>query len=185
MFKYEDYELSEASRITLTFQGGPMSADEAAVFESNPLFESVLRMRTYDELAKEAGVGDVATSVIGELVEDHVYRNLKKKKKKKNEESIVSASASASGGDAPKYVLSFEQRRFAAEHGYLLIRGYAATTQVDSGPLARFFALAPRELASLPVDVAELDFPWQVQCGNSSASCCVPRAAKDLVSCAQ
>jgi len=45
--------LSEASLMTLTFQGGPMTPDEAAAFESDPLFPLYLKMRTWDEQAKE------------------------------------------------------------------------------------------------------------------------------------
>ncbi|MNS87900.1 HD domain protein [compost metagenome] len=48
--------LSEASRRTLEYQGGVMSEDEADVFERDPLFEVSLRMREWDEMAKEIGV---------------------------------------------------------------------------------------------------------------------------------
>lgn len=48
--------LSEASLATLTFQGGPMTADEAAAFETDSLFPLHLKMRTWDEMAKEANV---------------------------------------------------------------------------------------------------------------------------------
>ncbi|MCE0849888.1 MULTISPECIES: phosphonate degradation HD-domain oxygenase [Pseudomonas] len=48
--------LSEASRRTLEYQGGVMSEDEADVFERDPLFEVSLRMREWDERAKEIGV---------------------------------------------------------------------------------------------------------------------------------
>lgn len=44
--------LSEASVKTLEFQGGPMTAEEAAVFEKNPYFKGILLMRTWDEQAK-------------------------------------------------------------------------------------------------------------------------------------
>lgn len=52
--RYPEYfqKLSEASRQTLRYQGGPMSAEEAAQFESDPLFEASLKMRTWDEEAK-------------------------------------------------------------------------------------------------------------------------------------
>ena len=46
-------KLSAASRKTLEFQGGRMTADEAAAFERDPLFEIYLRLRTWDERAKE------------------------------------------------------------------------------------------------------------------------------------
>ncbi len=57
-FKYPEYlnSLSEASKITLGFQGGVMNAEEANSFEIDPLFETSIRMRKWDELAKETEV---------------------------------------------------------------------------------------------------------------------------------
>ena len=53
-YRYPEYfeKLSEASRQTLIYQGGPMSEAEAAEFEQDPLFEASLKMRTWDEEAK-------------------------------------------------------------------------------------------------------------------------------------
>ncbi|AYC31087.1 HD domain-containing protein [Pseudomonas cavernae] len=48
--------LSEASICTLGYQGGVMSADEAAAFERDPLFAASLRLRGWDEQAKLTGV---------------------------------------------------------------------------------------------------------------------------------
>ncbi|MDZ3994291.1 phosphonate degradation HD-domain oxygenase [Pseudomonas sp. Teo4] len=48
--------LSEASRQTLVYQGGVMSESEADAFERDPLFEVSLRMREWDEMAKEVAV---------------------------------------------------------------------------------------------------------------------------------
>lgn len=48
--------LSEASLMTLTFQGGPMTPEEAAAFEADALFPLFLKMRTWDEQAKEEHV---------------------------------------------------------------------------------------------------------------------------------
>jgi predicted HD phosphohydrolase len=45
--------LSAASRGTLAFQGGPMSAGERAAFEAHPLREAMLRLRRFDEAAKD------------------------------------------------------------------------------------------------------------------------------------
>lgn len=45
--------LSEASKRTLEFQGGRMSSEEAAAFEADPLFPLHIRLRRWDELAKE------------------------------------------------------------------------------------------------------------------------------------
>lgn len=48
--------LSEASRKTLEHQGGKMTETEASSFENDPWFELSIKMRTWDELAKETNV---------------------------------------------------------------------------------------------------------------------------------
>ena len=48
--------LSEASRRTLEYQGGVMTEVEADAFEQDPLCAVSLRMRQWDELAKEMDV---------------------------------------------------------------------------------------------------------------------------------
>jgi phosphonate degradation associated HDIG domain protein len=45
-------QLSEASKKTLEFQGGVMSADEAKRFESDELFHLHIKLRKWDEKAK-------------------------------------------------------------------------------------------------------------------------------------
>ena len=45
-------QLSEASKRTLEFQGGPMTEEEADAFEQYPLFSLIIQMRKWDELAK-------------------------------------------------------------------------------------------------------------------------------------
>ena len=52
--KKPDYlaRLSDASRQTLTYQGGPMDADEARTFEANPYFAQIIQVRRWDEAAK-------------------------------------------------------------------------------------------------------------------------------------
>ena len=45
-------QLSEASKRTLEYQGGPMTAEEAAAFEQYPLFSLIIQMRKWDEQAK-------------------------------------------------------------------------------------------------------------------------------------
>lgn len=47
-------QLSPASKQTLAFQGGPMTEQEAAAFEADPLFADMVRLRTWDDMAKEA-----------------------------------------------------------------------------------------------------------------------------------
>jgi predicted HD phosphohydrolase len=48
--------LSEASKRTLEFQGGPMTALEATTFENDALFEISILMRQWDEMAKEENI---------------------------------------------------------------------------------------------------------------------------------
>ena len=57
-FSQPDYyaRLSEASRRTLGYQGGAMSVEEARAFEQDPLCAISLRMRDWDEQAKETQV---------------------------------------------------------------------------------------------------------------------------------
>jgi phosphonate degradation associated HDIG domain protein len=56
-FKYPDYyeKLSEASKKTLEHQGGRMNAEEAQLFESDPMYNDYIKMRTWDDLAKVVG----------------------------------------------------------------------------------------------------------------------------------
>ena len=56
-FKHPAYYdgLSEASRGTLRWQGGPMNAEEAQTFEQDPDFQTILQLRQWDEQAKVEG----------------------------------------------------------------------------------------------------------------------------------
>jgi phosphonate degradation associated HDIG domain protein len=45
-------QLSDASKKTLEYQGGRMLEDEARAFEHYPLFDLIIQMRKWDELAK-------------------------------------------------------------------------------------------------------------------------------------
>ncbi|MGL6245628.1 phosphonate degradation HD-domain oxygenase [Pseudomonas sp.] len=56
--------LSEASRRTLEYQGGVMTPAEAEAFEQDPLCEVSLRMRQWDELAKEREVPVIDLQVL-------------------------------------------------------------------------------------------------------------------------
>ncbi|MFL1492403.1 phosphonate degradation HD-domain oxygenase [Pseudomonas antarctica] len=57
-FTQPDYyaHLSEASRHTLGYQGGVMTAEDAHAFEQDPLCQVSLRMRHWDEQAKDMHV---------------------------------------------------------------------------------------------------------------------------------
>jgi len=57
-YKYPEYydKLSPASKTTLEFQGGVMTSAEAAEFELNPDSELIIRLRYWDDTAKEMNV---------------------------------------------------------------------------------------------------------------------------------
>jgi len=52
---YHD-RLSEASRGTLRWQGGPMTDAEATAFEQHESFKSILALRQWDEMAKDPDI---------------------------------------------------------------------------------------------------------------------------------
>ncbi len=70
-FRYPEYyqQLSEASKRTLEFQGGVMTAEEAHRFESDPLFETSILMRKWDELAKEMNVAVIDLSKVKKMAQ--------------------------------------------------------------------------------------------------------------------
>jgi 2-amino-1-hydroxyethylphosphonate dioxygenase (glycine-forming) len=67
-YKFPPYyeNLSEASKKTLVFQGGVMSKQEAETFESDPLFESSILLRKWDEEAKIENMPLLAMDVLKE-----------------------------------------------------------------------------------------------------------------------
>ena len=76
-FKYPEYyeKLSPASRVTLNFQGGMMSAAEAAEFESHPDAELMIQLRYWDDKAKETHVAVSNIPFLKQLALDHLLNN--------------------------------------------------------------------------------------------------------------
>jgi phosphonate degradation associated HDIG domain protein len=77
--KYPAYfeALSDASKITLQFQGGPMTPDEARRFELHPLFDISLLMRKWDELAKEMNTPVMDVSILKRKAEQVLRATLR------------------------------------------------------------------------------------------------------------
>lgn len=65
-YQYPEYyhSLSQASKETLTYQGGPMTQEEAKEFVNDPLFEPSIQLRRWDELAKETNMPIIDLDVI-------------------------------------------------------------------------------------------------------------------------
>jgi len=66
--------LSPASVATLELQGGPMTAEQAAVFEGDPLKDDKLRLRSWDETGKRPGCPVAPLSSYRELLISHLNR---------------------------------------------------------------------------------------------------------------
>ena len=64
--------LSDASRGTLAWQGGPMTAAEAAAFEQHPCFKDILAMRQWDEMAKSTELSVAPLETYRSLLIEHL-----------------------------------------------------------------------------------------------------------------
>ena len=64
--------LSQASRQTLDFQGGPMNEREARIFEESPYFKDILRLRVWDERAKVPNGPKMTLGLMSRLLEQHI-----------------------------------------------------------------------------------------------------------------
>ena len=65
-------KLSEASKHTLEFQGGPMSDEEADLLEEDPLFREIIQMRRWDEAAKLENQPMPSLDIFKELILKHL-----------------------------------------------------------------------------------------------------------------
>lgn len=62
--------LSDASRLSLTLQGGPMTPQQARAFEAEPFFADALRLRRWDEEGKIVGYQGPAAAHFDAIVAD-------------------------------------------------------------------------------------------------------------------
>lgn len=76
-YKYPEYynKLSPASKTTLEFQGGVMSAEEARAFEANPDAELIIKLRYWDDKAKEMHIPVDNVDHLKDLVIKHLNRS--------------------------------------------------------------------------------------------------------------
>lgn len=75
-YKYPEYynQLSEASKATLEFQGGRMNEEEASIFEKNPDAELFIRLRYWDDKAKELNKPIQDVEYLKSLALNYLYR---------------------------------------------------------------------------------------------------------------
>ncbi|GEP88852.1 HDIG domain-containing protein [Chitinophaga terrae (ex Kim and Jung 2007)] len=66
--------LSEASKQTLIYQGGPMTEEEALAFKSDPLFHQYIQLRIWDDMGKDANIPVNPSDV--DRMKDRTFRYL-------------------------------------------------------------------------------------------------------------
>ncbi|MBS1526016.1 MAG: HDIG domain-containing protein [Bacteroidetes bacterium] len=76
-YKYPEYydKLSDASKATLEFQGGRMNEQEASDFEQNPDADLFVRLRHWDDEAKQVNKPVDNIAHIKLLAISHLYKN--------------------------------------------------------------------------------------------------------------
>ena len=76
-FKDPEYynKLSDASKGTLQHQGGPMNESEAVAFETNKLCRDMIKLRSYDEKAKETNILIRDLNYYKEMLRDVLKQN--------------------------------------------------------------------------------------------------------------
>lgn len=74
--KYYD-GLSEASKQSLKFQGGPFEGDELESFEKDPLRDEMVELRKWDDRAKIVGIEDETPRAgsYQRMIESHLEAN--------------------------------------------------------------------------------------------------------------
>lgn len=71
--------LSVASKKTLEFQGGKLSAEEFGEFEARPDFNNYILLRKCDDLGKSANMDEESWEVVKSMISKHLKQELYKK----------------------------------------------------------------------------------------------------------
>ena len=139
-----EYErgLTEASRTTLMHQGGLLTEEECVVFESHPDFDLALRMRNYDEAAKDPSRLNPSVDKFVDMMERNIAKG-------------ATADTSTASQFSSTYVLSHEQLRQWKLDGFLIVKNLF--TDSISNMLSTF----TDDAASLP-EGSNHCFPWLV-----------------------
>lgn len=76
-YKHPEYynKLSDASKKTFEFQGGVMNKDQADAFEADPDTELMIKMRTWDDLAKEINIPVDNIGYLRQIALKHLDKN--------------------------------------------------------------------------------------------------------------
>ena len=69
-------QLHPASKAKLKYQGGPMTEDEIADFEKDPLFDDIMQMRAFDEQALRPGRQVLGLEDYTEMIKQSMWKDL-------------------------------------------------------------------------------------------------------------
>jgi phosphonate degradation associated HDIG domain protein len=65
-------KLSEASLKTLEYQGGPMNTEEVILFKQQPFFTDIIKVRLWDEQAKDTKAVTLPLNHFAELIREYL-----------------------------------------------------------------------------------------------------------------
>ncbi|HEY6975003.1 MAG TPA: phosphonate degradation HD-domain oxygenase [Chitinophagaceae bacterium] len=65
-------KLSEASLKTLEYQGGPMNTEEVALFKQQPFFDDIIKVRLWDEQAKDTKAVTLPLDHFAQLIREYL-----------------------------------------------------------------------------------------------------------------
>ena len=68
--------LSPASRETLQWQGGPMTHEEATAFEQHPYFSDIIKVRFWDEQAKDSNIPILPLNFFQKFIFNYLNGNI-------------------------------------------------------------------------------------------------------------
>ncbi|KAJ2314376.1 hypothetical protein IWW54_000959 [Coemansia sp. RSA 2705] len=67
--------LSQASKLSLKFQGGPFTSDEAEAFERDPLFKQKVQLRKWDDASKVVGMETPGLATYRKIAVEHLQQS--------------------------------------------------------------------------------------------------------------
>lgn len=100
-------KLSDASKTTLRFQGGPMNDQEGHAWEADPDKDTYLQMRQWDEQAKDPDANVPGFAQYATLIDS------------------LSSYGASNADHLHAYLVSDAQRSFWNDNGFLVIKGLA------------------------------------------------------------
>lgn len=109
--------LSEASRTTLRFQGGPLSDEEALAFENDFDFESIKLLRRIDEEAKDPNAIVPSLQSYAELLDLH-------------------STFKAPIANYPSYHVTPNQLDFWEENSYLIVKNLSSYVNIKENGIS-------------------------------------------------